>query len=189
MSKLQSWWRRTGRYVFLSWDVALGVPVGAGVGLAAGHVHKLLANGLTMVIAELAFGAAVLAVVLTALSILVAFMGEEYLTFLEASPLGVRGAIEPFRVMAVVVGCQIFSALSAAFCWPVAPAWGQSIAVGTATGLAVWALVGTVSLVKITAKHGYLRSRLPELRQVARDNRAAALKKPAHIEEGTHSDQ
>jgi hypothetical protein len=163
-----TWWRQVGQYVFVAWDFAAGVVIGLGIGLATVEVPKLATNGFTVMLAELALGVAVLAVVLTALSILVAFLGEEYVMFLKGSPLGIRGAIEPYRVISIVTGCQVFAALLAVVCWSLAPLWGQAVALGVVTGLATWSIVGTVQLVNLTARHGYLRSRMPEIREAAR---------------------
>ncbi len=166
--KVTTWWRQVGQYVFISWDFGAGFLIGIGIGLSADNVPPLETSGFTVLLAELALGVAVLAVVLTALSILVAFLGEEYVLFLKASPLGIRGAIEPYRVISIVTGSEVFVSLLAVVCWSPAPVWGRALALGVASGLATWAIVGTVQLVGLTAKHGYLRSRLPEIREVAR---------------------
>jgi hypothetical protein len=161
----RTWWQEVGQYIFIASDFATGIVVGLGFGLAAVNVPTLTTNGFTVLLAELALGVAVLAVVLTALSILVAFLGEDYVMFLKASPLGIRGAIEPYRVISIVTGTQVLTSLLAVICWALSPLWGRALALGIVTGFAVWAIVGTVQLVALTARHGYLRSRMPELRE------------------------
>ena len=119
-------------------------------------------------------GIAVLAVVLAALSILVAFLSEDYAKILAAVKPGVSGAIRPYAQTALVSGLTTLVSVTGLFFWPIAPPWGRALILAAALGLTVWAVVGTVELVGITAKHGRLRARLPEIEDAYHDAKRKA---------------
>src|SRR4029077_13556666 len=156
-------------YVVVSPDLGLGLLIGLGLFFGIDHDSSLTHDGVTILLAELGFGVALLAVVLTALTILVALLGEEYVLLLSRTALGVKGAIEPYRIVSIVSAVQALCALLGVICWTVAPRWGQAVAMAVPTGLATWAIMGVVMLVSTTAFHGELRSRMPEIKEAARD--------------------
>jgi hypothetical protein len=162
---MRNWWKLTGKYTVISPDAWLGAIVGVGLRFATHYAPSILGQGQPVLIAEMALGVALLAVCLTALSILVGFLGEDYLAFLKDSPLGIRGAIAPYKTVAAVSATQALCGLGSVLCWPIAPTWGKQISVAVTSGLASWAIVGIVQLVGITARHGFLRSRIPEIRE------------------------
>jgi hypothetical protein len=109
---------------------------------------------------EVAVGLAILGVVLASMAILVGLMGDEYLTLMHATHSGVRGALRPYLLVAIVAGLTIVAALGGLVGWSAYPEEGQAIALAIATALTIDATVGTVQLVYITAGHGDLRARV-----------------------------
>lgn len=161
----QSRWRHT----FISADFICACVAALAVGLGAGLSGSLRESGVTILLFEGALGVAVLAVVLAALAILVAFLGEEYVALLQGTPLGVDGAIRPYSTIARVSAFATGSGLAGAFVWSLSPWWVQASVLACSTGFMVWALVGTVQLVGITAWHGRMRARMLEIKQAARE--------------------
>lgn len=150
--------------MFLSIDFILAVLIFVGVFVASLFLPEIQQQGRTLLLVEAGLGVAVLAVALTALSILVAFLGEEYVRILRQTELGIAGAIRPYRVIAVVSGSTTLAALVSILLWQVPGPDLRGLAVALSSGLAVWCVVGTVQLVGITAKHGEYRGRVPEIR-------------------------
>lgn len=167
MTRVRDWVGSDGRNTFGSLDFYLGVVTAAGsfVGLA---ISSGLRDGAgRLLIAEAAMGITILAVVLTALSILVAFLNENYLYLIRKSRGSIAAAIAPYRTLSVVGGTATIFALVGLFVWPVAPTLVKAALFGLASGFSMWALVGTIQLVGITARHGQLRARMPEIRESA----------------------
>lgn len=165
--RFQPWWETKGKYD-VSWGLLAPVAAWGAVFVGSLHYERALNTGPVVVLAEAALGTALLAVVLTALSILVAFLSEEYVEFLEASPIGIDGAIHPYLLVSSVSGIATVLGLGAAIAWEVLPHWSKAAAVATSTAFTVWAVVGVVELVLVTASHGKQRARLPEIRDAAR---------------------
>lgn len=109
---------------------------------------------------EAGLGVAILAVALTALAILVSFLGDEYLVVLERGDRGVSGAFFPYKAVAVISGIASLAAFASAFLWALSPLPIKAGLFATATLMTVWALVGTVQLVFITSNHGTDRAEL-----------------------------
>jgi hypothetical protein len=109
-------------------------------------------------------GGAILAVILTALSILVAFLGEEYVALLEKS-VTIKGAILPYRQMAGVAGTLALVSVLGLILGASVRDWGRDVISATTCGLAVWTVIGTVQIVNITAKHGSRRARMGEIHE------------------------
>jgi hypothetical protein len=152
-------WRNT----FLRpWDFRLALITFVLVFVLAGKNAKLRASPHLLDV-SIGLGIAVLAVVLAALSILVAFLTEDYAQILASAKPGVSGAIRPYAETALVSGLTTVVSVAGLFFWPIAPAWGRALTLAVALGFTVWAVVGTVELVGITANHGRLRARLPEI--------------------------
>lgn len=150
-------------------DTAIGTAAGVLAGIAGHSVHGLLAHATNVVYAEIALAAAILAVVLTALSVLVAFLGDEFVAFLRTSGIGVEGAMRPYKVTAVISSLGVVVGLGTAIAWSVADPWTRDVLFATSTGLTVWAVVGTAQLIFLTAWFGQLRARIgPEVRAAAR---------------------
>jgi hypothetical protein len=124
-----------------------------------------------------------LSVSLGALAILVPLMGEEYLQILDRAAGGIEGALRPFRTVARVSGAKAIWSFVAVVGFEVQGPWPrgawvlQSMALGIIAGLLVWAVVGTMQLVEITAGHGSDRAALLRGIQEAR-RQARELKVP-----------
>jgi len=168
-SRLREWWGLDGKEIILSADVVGGVIVGVGL-FISGYFYPAIVPGKGVLTTEAVVGGAILAVVLTALAILVAFLGDEYVALLQQS-VTVRKAILPYQVVAVIAAAEVLSALVGLIVWGSARDWGQNAVASVATGLAVCAVIGTVQIVNITAKHGMRRARIPEIRAAAKEAR------------------
>ncbi len=152
-------WRNT---LLRSWDVRSAVVM-FGLVEWLGQTHSKLRSSSHLLDVSTGLSIAVLAVVLAALSILVAFLSEDYAQLLAATKSGVAGAIRPYVETAIVSGTTTAVSVVGLFLWPIAPTWARSLLQAAALGLTMWTVVGTVELVGITARHGRLRSRLPEI--------------------------
>jgi hypothetical protein len=169
MGKRSDWWARDGEEILWSADVIVGAVVGCSLFIGA-YFYPSVVPGPTVLTAEAVVGGAILAVVLTALAILVAFLGDEYVALLEKS-VGVRKAILPYQAVAVIAAAQVLCALIGLVVWGVARDWGHDAVSSVTTGLAFCAVIGTVQIVNITAKHGMRRARIPEIRAAAKEAR------------------
>jgi len=121
---------------------------------------ELRRKGTEALLVEGGLGVAVLAVALTALAILVSFLGDDYLVILERGSGGVNGAFFPYKAVAVLSCAGTLIAFVSAFGWTLAPIWLQATAFATSSLFNLWALVGTGQLVFITADHGKDRADL-----------------------------
>lgn len=155
------------RRVFLSEDCILGVLTGIAVYVGSVEVPELRAVHLFDLTAGISV--AILAVVVAAFAILAAFLTDDYMIVIKEAFNDLRTAFEPYSVVAVVSGASTFLSGAGIFVWNVAPGWAQSALMAGAIGTAVWAVVGTVQLVGITANHGRIRMRVPEIRAAARE--------------------
>lgn len=163
-------WKNT---LFRAWDIRAAFLT-FGVVEWLGETHWQVRHDPHLLDVTVGLSVAVLAVVLAALSILVAFLSEDYAQLLAATRQGVAGAIRPYVETAVVSCATAVVSVFGLLVWPIAPPWGRSALLASALGLAVWTTVGTVELVAITAKHGRLRARLPEIETAYRDAKERA---------------
>lgn len=118
------------------------------------------AGGRGVLYAAAALNVGILGVVLTALTVMTVFLGDEFLVILERIDKGVAGAFRPYIIVAVVSGLGALVALLGAFGYPAA---GEQARAGfLALGLAMLAaaVVGMVQLVELTAFLGKERSHL-----------------------------
>lgn len=166
-SKSEGWWQTDGRETVLSLDVLGGVMVAISL-FIGGYFSPQIVPTPSILTTEAVIGGAVLAVALTALAILVAFLGDEYIALLERSTT-VRKAILPYRSVATVAGTELIVSLSGIVLRSVLHDWGKDTIGALATGLTVCAVIGTVQIVNITARHGIRRARMPEIREKARE--------------------
>lgn len=163
MSRLLRWISNT----FLWWDFAVGIGGGIAAYFASGH-PVVRANGVGILVAGGALDVALLAVVLTALSILVAFLSEDYIALLKKSREGIQGAIRPYKMIGALSGFAALVALGTALTWDATRVGAQRWLLAAASGLSAWAIAGTVDLIFRTAWHGQLRSRMSEIPEAAR---------------------
>jgi len=159
--------------LFQAWDIRAAL---ATFGLVEwlGETHWQVRDNPHLLDVSVGLSVAVLAVVLAALSILVAFLNEDYAQLLAATKRGVAGAIRPYVETAIVSGVSAVVSAFGLFVWPIAPPWARVTLLASGLGLAVWTTVGTVELVAITARHGRLRARLPEIEAAYRDAKRRA---------------
>lgn len=167
LGRLLVWIRENGRDVFVSLDAILGLAAAVGTWFAARYSGSLRLQGQGVLLVEAGLGLAVLAVVLTALSILVAFLGEEYVLVLRKVGGGVAGAVRPYKVVSVISGTTAVVSLLGALAWDLWPTL-QPLFLAAGTALTVWSVVGTIQLVHLTAIHGGYRARIPEIREAFR---------------------
>lgn len=142
----------------VSWDTVGGLFAFVIALLLILHQKQIRQQAIGIFLVQGALGIAILAVVLAALSILVAFMGDEYLVILDSTPGGVKGATLPYRFVAVVSCGLTLLSFAGAISWSLLPDWVGSVALSAACGLSVCAVVGTGQLVFITAFHGERRA-------------------------------
>lgn len=146
---------------FKSSDFYAGTATFIVVLAGAGWAQPVRADGRTLLLAEAGLAVALLAVALTALTILVGVLGDEYLRVLEHAG-GVPKAMEPYVTVSVVAGLGAISGVLAAVAYPYLLWLPRALVLAATSGLLVWAAWGTVQLVQMTAWHGVQRGRLLE---------------------------
>jgi hypothetical protein len=164
---MAAWLRENGAYTFISADCIGGILVSVGIGVGSIFDHRFI-PGPAVQYGEIAIATAILSVALIALSILVAFLGEDYVKLLRES-VGMSKAILPYQTVATVSAVAILTSLLSVLSWPIAPYWAQDLASSVAAGLTTWAIIGTVQIVNITARHGRRRARMPEIPAAAKE--------------------
>jgi hypothetical protein len=117
---------------------------------------------------------AILAVVLAAFAILVAFLSEDYNFVLTQSLGSPSRAFEPYAIVAVIAGAATVTSVVGLFLWPIAGKWVQALLMATSLGLTAWAVVGSVQLVGIATTQGRHKLRIPEIRAAATQARLKA---------------
>lgn len=146
----------------IGWDSGAGVIAAVGMFVAVGWQAATFRTGGTGIfVTEAVTGAAILAVVLASLTILATFTTEEYLVVLDHAPSGVAGAFYQYEIVAVISAALLLLGLagSVLFLLPINALFAQLYLAITA-GLTVWAVVGAVQLVFLTAFHGIERAHL-----------------------------
>ncbi|MGH8523521.1 MAG: hypothetical protein ACREXY_04695, partial [Gammaproteobacteria bacterium] len=88
------------KHDWLSWDLPVSLLVGCAAGYLAGWSGEVRASATPVLFAEAALSVALLAIVLTGLSIFVVFLGEEYQAILKKTPRGLSGAFRPYVLVA-----------------------------------------------------------------------------------------
>lgn len=119
-------------------------------------------------------GVAILAVVIAAISILSAFLTEDYGVMLRKVYPDVGEVFYPYKLIAATSGITVVVSGVGLFLWPSLWSGARATILGAAIGLAAWSIIGAVHLVGITATHGRMKLRLPELRESYQRGRAEA---------------
>lgn len=172
--RLKAWQER--HWIVGSLDFLLGLAVAIVVfvvGLARGDIRD---RGITFLLVEAGAAAAFLGVVLTALAILVAFLDRAYVKLLRES-VTIPVTMRPYRTVATVSGAAAFISLGGALVYPALLPGAQALVLALSAGFTAWSIAGTVGIVRITAWHGGMRSRMgeiPEAAQRALDQRKGA---------------
>jgi hypothetical protein len=157
---------RKRKYVLKSLDFCVGSAIAIGL-FTYGYFEPATIARPPLLITEAAIGGTVLAVSLTALAILVAFLGDEYIALLERSST-VKKAIVPYQVVAFFAAALVLSAIAGDAMWGTGNSWVRDVFGSLSTGLAAYAVIGTVQIVNITARHGNRRARIPAIRDKGR---------------------
>lgn len=168
---VRSWMREYGKDTFLQWDCGMGVAGGALTGWAVDRWDLVNSEDTNLLLAEVALAVALLAVVITALAVLVSLMEDNYLRVLARSG-GVLPALAPFRDTALISTLAALVAGGSAVASPAMLRLTSAIATGSATFLSVWGLWATFRLAVQIVFHGVQRGELLEGIQDARSRLA-----------------
>jgi hypothetical protein len=164
---IASWWKEDGYLIFLSADVIAGT-LAAAVLIVVLYFAPSTSGGTGLLSTEAVVGGAVLAVCLTALAILVAFLGDDYIALLEKS-VTIKRALLPYQVVATISATSVIAALVSILAWGFSKSWGHIFSIATVSGLSISAVIGTVQIVNLTVRHGVRKARLTdEIRRAAR---------------------
>jgi type IV secretory pathway VirB2 component (pilin) len=144
------------------WAASADFYVGLVAGLFAAAVTAASAsfreNVVTILIGEAAAAAAILAVVLTALAIVVGMLDDFLITIIDRVRGGVQGLMWHYQFVAKLAGVATIAALGGLFVAPLEWEVVNGLIVGLATGATAWAAWGTVQLVSTTALIGVRRA-------------------------------
>jgi hypothetical protein len=155
-------WRYVRKYAF-AWDFRVAAVLTLAVLLASVFDKHLRATEHLLDVTAL-LGIAILTVVMAAISIFAVFLTEQYgIVLRTAFPDDVGEAFYPYQLIAFISCLTTIVSGAGLFVWPIADVWVRDVLVSVALGLAAWATFGTFDLVRITAGHGVLKVRTPEL--------------------------
>lgn len=146
------------------------------VSLASGAVRD---GGREVLFVNAGVSIAVLAAVLAILTIMVAFLGEEFTAVLEQTDEGTKGALLPYVIVAVVAAASTVIAVLGAFVYPAALSHFQAVLLASSIGVLVAAIAGTVQVIEITAFLGTQRASLLHGMRQAEATRKKRLREPA----------
>jgi hypothetical protein len=156
------------------WDLLLSIALGCAAGFAATSA-PVRHGSVTVLIAETAIGGAFLAVVLSAIAVFVTFFDNAYRSVLTKAHDGRLGpALYPYSLVAFVAALTCLIALIAAAGWPAFGERIQEVALGLATFMTAWTVLGSASLVNLTIWHGTKRAEVMGVVEKGREARARA---------------
>lgn len=163
-------------YIWTVWHWDFQVAIGFGLFTALAAVHgDVRSQGVTILIAETAIGAGFLAVVLSAMAVFVTFFDKAYRTVLERAHDGnLMEALHPYILVAFVAAGACLSGLITALAWPALGPWVAGGLLAWSTFLMAWTVLGSASLVRLTAWHGTQRAKLMGVVEQAGEARARA---------------
>lgn len=140
--------------------IIAGIIAGAGGGIGddlSTRIQKVAAteflSGITVLGA--AFGAIAIAV----LALVAVWFDTAYGTILRNAG-GWEIAMSPFRIVATVSILSCLAAITGLFFYPLSPLWLQAVFLGVASGLIVWAIIGTLRTIGLLYKHGKAQARI-----------------------------
>jgi hypothetical protein len=143
---------------FISVDFWLAIVAGLVVGVGANIWPSIKVQAIGLSLAALGLGVAILGVTLTALAILVGLLDDRYLNVLRRVPGGVAGVLAQYRIVGFVSVLTICSSVTTLIVWGQVASRTQSLFFGVMVGCVVWASVGAVQLVNLTAFQGEMRA-------------------------------
>ena len=151
-------------------DFAIGLVTGALGGAFAFYVGISRGRAFTLLLAMTALGAAVVALSVTVMAIVFAFVQGDYYTLLEERTTGgFVGSLRTFKIVAVVGALSIGASFVGALTWNSLPTWAQAVIFGGSVGLTSWALAGSVQLLFLLSWHASKRADLERIRQKAHE--------------------
>jgi hypothetical protein len=153
-------WPAIVREVFGSVDFIVAVVVSPLAFYLALNSESVRQNGTGFLGAALGVGVALTAVVAAVLALIVVWFDETYRKVLQATKGGWKGAMRPYKVVAIVSAAVALTALVSMFVWSAAAPWTQALLLALTLGLALWAVIGSVQLIGITFFHGEMRAEL-----------------------------
>lgn len=159
--------------IIASADFYVGVPLGIMCGLLPALSGAVANNTQTVLLGVSAVAGALVALVLTAVTVLVAVVTPTFARLLEKTPNGLSGLLRPYhwvmRICAGSCGLAIVSALA----WPAIQSIAQLRFVGVAipVALLLWGLGGCLQIINLT---GSTISKSRQFEQL--DERARRLK-------------
>ncbi len=136
-----------------SWDLLLGLLLGAGMGIWAHAKSGVLEEESAVLLAVSGAAVGLLAVTLAAIALLMGFLQGFYKKVIEAA--GVKEFFRPFQIVAWVSGGAAIVGLAGALDSSPGPKNLRAILFGISVALFVWAVVGVVQLVNIFIDYGY----------------------------------
>ncbi|QIZ98636.1 hypothetical protein [Leifsonia sp. PS1209] len=135
--------------LLLSWDFAVGLVVGIGLGLLVALVPALQVNGFAFMITLCGIGAGVAALVLAPMAMLLSSISPEFHQLIERVEGGIAGVLLPFKQVAIVaVGASVTSLVVAVLA-PLSTTtewWAIWIAASVPIVLLVWSVAGCVQV-------------------------------------------
>ena len=159
-------WAKYGRLgsIIRSWDFEISLPVAIALGALPAYSHSVADGVVPLLITYAGVLAALLAVVLAAITLFATLIGPEYLALLERVRGGVKGAIRPYYFVALICAIGIATSFVAALAWPAIPdhqmKWLQWIVFSLPTWFMLWAVFGSVQLVALGNLHIQRRTEL-----------------------------
>ena len=159
MSVEQSPKRRPWRFtavgsVVLSWDFLAGIPTGFAVALPALFSKAVRDNLPTFLLAVAGFGAAVAALVLTALSVLLGTITPAYRRMLAKLPHGVEGVTAPFQWVVGISVAAVVLGFTGAMVVPVlCEGWLLYVVTAVPVSLLIWSVLGCMQVSRQLIRH------------------------------------
>lgn len=131
-----------------------GMTVGLACDFLPAFSRSVAANTQTVMLGVTAVAGALVALVLTAMTVLIAVIGPVFSSYLDRTRHGLPGLLRPYHVVIAVCAASCAVAIIVALGWPAI----QSIAalrflgVGVPTGLLLWGLGGCLQIIHLTSR-------------------------------------
>lgn len=150
--------------VVLSPDFLVGVPVGFIVATPVLFSSTVQSNLPTLLLAVAGFGAAIGAIVLTALSVLLTTTTPAYRRLLAKTPHGVGGVTRPFQLVIGISATAVVAGFGTALLVEVLPAgWAKYLVTGVAIALLLWSVFGCYQVSRQMITHWTNGARIQDI--------------------------